>query len=63
MSIKIKYLKIATKEVENCKECPHFEFWENSEYEYVCEVELYEHYYETQNIDELIKECPFKEVE
>lgn len=48
---------------ENCKECPHFEFWENSEYEYVCEVEFYEHYYETQNIEELIKECPFKKVE
>lgn len=60
MTIKIKYLKVETKEVKDCTECPHFEKLENWAYPCLCEVEFDEHYYEANSIEELIELCPFK---
>lgn len=59
MTFEIKYLTVNTKEIEDCKECPYFEIWENCQKEYVCEVEFFEHYYDGYSIDDLLKNCPF----
>lgn len=59
MAIKINYLKVHTKEIEGCEECPYFEHWDGFTREYACEVEYLEHYYDSDLLEDLLEYCPF----